>query len=314
MASIKRTAAGSWRARYRDEAGREHARHFDRRIDAQGWIDEVTAALVTGTYTDPRAGAITYASWFDSWSARQVWAGGTVLAARQAADSVTFADVRMRDLRPSHVQAWVKAMTARGLAASTVRTRYNYVHMSLRAAVVDRVIPTDPSDRVPLPRVRRAGAAMTIPTVEQVAAAVEEAPEHFRPFVAVCAYAGLRLGEAAGLQLGDVDFLRRTIAVRRQIQGTNRRNAAAVPPKYGSERVVFAPAALVDLLAEHLRTFGTTGAEQWLFGNGPDVWNRNSAGQQWRQIRTAVGLDEEITLHDLRHFYASGLIARGVTS
>ncbi len=30
-------------ARYRDESGREHAKHFDREIDAQRWLDEVTA-------------------------------------------------------------------------------------------------------------------------------------------------------------------------------------------------------------------------------------------------------------------------------
>ena len=38
--------------------------------------------------------------------------------------------------------------------------------------------------------------------------------------------------------------------------------------------------------------------------------NRNSAGHQWRQVRQAAGLDR-YTLHDLRHFYASGLIASG---
>ena len=30
MASIKKRADGVWRARYRDETGKEHARHFQR--------------------------------------------------------------------------------------------------------------------------------------------------------------------------------------------------------------------------------------------------------------------------------------------
>jgi integrase len=38
--------------------------------------------------------------------------------------------------------------------------------------------------------------------------------------------------------------------------------------------------------------------------------NRNSAGHRRRQVRKATGLDG-YTLHDLRHFYASGLIASG---
>ena len=35
MASIAKREDGRWRARYRDEGDREHARHFRRRRDAQ---------------------------------------------------------------------------------------------------------------------------------------------------------------------------------------------------------------------------------------------------------------------------------------
>lgn len=53
--------------------------------------------------------------------------------AQQAADSVTFGSVPMRLIKPSHVEQWVKDMSTR-LAGSTIRTRYNYVHMAFRAA------------------------------------------------------------------------------------------------------------------------------------------------------------------------------------
>jgi len=56
MASITKRPDGRWRARYRDEAGKEHAKHFDRRVDGQRWLDEVTAAAVTGQYVDRKAG------------------------------------------------------------------------------------------------------------------------------------------------------------------------------------------------------------------------------------------------------------------
>lgn len=41
--------------------------------------------------------------------------------------------------------------------------------------------------------------------------------ERFRPFIALCAFAGLRLSEAAAVQLGDVDFLRKSLRVSRQV-------------------------------------------------------------------------------------------------
>ena len=315
MASIARRADGRWRARYRDEAGREHARHFDRRVDAARWLDEITAALVVGDYVDPGAGRITFADWFDQWTDRQVWAEGTVIAARRAAGSVTFADLPLRRIRASHVQQWVRTMAqpapgrGRGLAPTTIRTRFNYVHMALRAAVTDRVIRADPSAGVPLPRPRRAAAAMTVPTVEEVGRVLQLAPAWFRPFIAVCAFAGLRLGEAAGLRLQDVDFLRRVIAVRHQVQGATVATTRLVLPKFGSERIVHAPGELMDLLAGHVRETGV-GTGEWLFSLGGAPLTRNAAGHQWRQVRRAAGL-EEYTLHDLRHFYASGLIAAG---
>lgn len=56
MASVAKRTDGSWRARYRDDAGREHSKHVGRKADAQRWLDQVTAAVVTGHYVDPRAG------------------------------------------------------------------------------------------------------------------------------------------------------------------------------------------------------------------------------------------------------------------
>jgi hypothetical protein len=78
---------------------------------------------------------------------------------------------------------------------------------------------------------------LTIPMTEQVGWLIEAPEDAYRPFIAVCAFAGLRVGEAAGLQIGNADFLRRTIHVQRQAQN----NAGVVEvssPRSGSERVV----------------------------------------------------------------------------
>jgi hypothetical protein len=109
-------------------------------------------------------------------------------------------------------------MTAAGLAPGTVHTRVQNVRAVLRGAVRDRVISSDPTDRVPLPRRRRREQAMTVPTPRQVGALLAAADDRFTAFIAVCAFGGLRLGEAAALQVGDVDFLRRRLLVSRQVQ------------------------------------------------------------------------------------------------
>jgi len=100
VASIKKRADGKYRARYRDGAGKEHARHFERKVDAQRWLDEVTASMVTGQYVDPRAGKVTFGAYFADYARRQVWQSGTDTGVRLAAGSVTFADVPLRGAAP----------------------------------------------------------------------------------------------------------------------------------------------------------------------------------------------------------------------
>lgn len=309
--NIAKRANGKWRARYRDEAGKEHSRHFDRKIDAQQWLDQVTSAVVTGTYADPKAGRVTFAAFFGEWSARQVWAHGTVLAMSLAARSVPFAGKPMKQVRRSDVETWIKQMNAAGLAPGTIKTRYVNVRSVFRAAVKDRVIGSDPTDGVRLPRGRRAEVAMSIPTPEQVGQLMAVADERFQPFIALCAFAGLRLGEAAGVQLGDVDFLRRSLKVSRQVQRVNGGAIDVRAPKYGSERVVYLADSLINVLAEHVTAHGTTGKDRWLFaGEGDDPPHQNTVGYWWRRTLRDAGLTG-IKLHDLRHFYASGLIAAG---
>ena len=66
-----------WLARYRDDTGHEHAQRFDRKVDAQRWIDDATAALISGQYVDPRAGRETLSVYYAAWSQRQIWAPNT---------------------------------------------------------------------------------------------------------------------------------------------------------------------------------------------------------------------------------------------
>jgi len=199
-----------------------------------------------------------------------------------------------------------------GLAPGTIKTRFNNVRTVLRAAVRDRVIAADPFEGITLPRVRRLEMAITLPEPAQVRAILSVAPPQWQAFVAVCAFAGLRLGEAAALKVNDIDFLRRTLAVRRQVQRATGGAVEIRPPKYGSERTVYIADELASLLSEHIRSWCPDGdAGRWLFGgSGGKPPHQNTVGFWWRRARDAAGCPG-MKLHDMRHFYASGLIAAG---
>jgi integrase len=314
--NIAKRPNGKWRARYRDEAGNERARHFDRKFDAQRWLDEISATVMAGTYVDPAAGKITFKRFYDEWAPRQLWVPSTRANADLATGSVTFADLPMKAIRRSHVEAWVMTMSTQW-APSTTKTRFVIVRSVFRAAVADRVISSDPSLGVALPRRRKAEAAMRIPSIEEVGQLLAHADSNrvstrkgFTAYVALCAFAGLRKGEAAAVQLGDIDFLRRQLAVSRQLQREGS-DYAIRPPKYGSERVVYLPDELVTILSEHVAShLDDADPTRWLFTVDDEPMYDNAITWRWRATRTAAKL-AHVRLHDLRHFYASGLIAAG---
>jgi integrase len=233
-----------------------------------------------------------------------------------AANSVTFGDLGLADLRPSHVESWVKHMQDNGLEPTTIRTRFANVRNVICAAVRDRFMGRDVTQQIKLPRTRKASAAMAIPTPEEVGAAIracDDIEPLYATLIAVCAFAGLRRGEASALQVGDVDFMRKEIDVQRQVQWTDDGQMEIRGPKYGSERTVFIPERLVTMLSEHVRVYRPGGdPARWLFPGARDEHlpaHAATVSRWWRIVREKIGIEHR--LHDLRHFYASGLIAAG---
>jgi hypothetical protein len=131
-------SAERWQARYRNEFGRQPSKNFDRKVDAQRWLDEQTAAIITGRYVDPLAGKISFQRFYDDWSQHQIWQSNSRENADLAVRNCTFNDLPLNRIRKSHVQAWVKDMST-ALAATTIETRFVIVRSALRAAVADKL-------------------------------------------------------------------------------------------------------------------------------------------------------------------------------
>lgn len=326
MASIRKLPNGRWQAQIRPiPNGAQVTKTSTRKATVQRWLDEQTAAIVTGTYADPKAGRETLRSYFDSWSKRQIWEANTTQAMTLTVRSTTFIDRPLRTITKAHVEEWVKSMQtkprgtdsdgnprARGLAAGTIHTRYTNVRSVFRAAVADRKIGADPTLGVRLPKARRAESAMQIPTVDQVRKLLNAAAPEYRALIALCAFAGLRLGEVSALKVGDIDFLKRQIAIDRQVQRANGGTVEIRAPKHGSERTIAAASGLLNILSAHIAYRGLQATpEAWMFpGEHNQPAHQKTVARAWQQAKTKAKVDG-FRLHDLRHFYASGLIASG---
>lgn len=143
-----------WRARWFDPEGRERARSFARKLDAERFLAGVESDKSRGLYVDPAAGRITMGDYAKQWQAAQVHRALSV----DTFDShlrnhilPTLGQRPLASITRSEVQAFVKGR-AMVLAPSTVGTVYAVLRMVMRAAVADRIIGVSPCERIALPK------------------------------------------------------------------------------------------------------------------------------------------------------------------
>jgi integrase len=309
MASIARRPDGTYRPRYRDETGREHARHFKRKVDAQRWLDEVTAAVVTGAYVDPQGGRATFGAYAADWLRLQVLRPTTAVAYERVLRTSVYprlGELPLAKIRPSHIRSMVAWMVNdRGLAPRTVRVAVVVTSSVLKAAVLDRRIPSNPCAGVKLPEVLKARVKPL--TTEQVQALLEAVPDQWWAAVVLGAGAGVRQGEMLGVTRDRVDFLRRTLLVDRQLLSLPRQAPALAPVKTkASVRSIPLPQVVTEALAGHMAAYPVHD-DGLLF----EPISRPAFSKLWRSAATRAGLPTSITFHDLRHYYASLLIRHG---
>jgi hypothetical protein len=152
MASIRRRPGrpSPWEAVFPDPSGRQQTRAFRRKVDAQRWLDEQTAAIVTGQYISPAAGRTTVRDYGEQWRAAQVHR-------QSSADRIEsilrlhvyplIGDRHVAAVSPSDTQAWVKRLlTEQRLAPSTVAVVDGVLASMFKAAVRDRMLGVSPCE------------------------------------------------------------------------------------------------------------------------------------------------------------------------
>lgn len=303
MASISKRPEGRWRARYRDANGKEHARHFDRKVDAQRWVDEVTAAIVTGSYIDPKTARTTVETWCDTWlEGYRTRRPSSVRQAEVHLKQVTaaFGTMALSPVRPSHVKAWTAKLKADGAADSYVYALHARLGQVLGDAVHDGILARSPVSRRTSP-----GAGKQRPyvaTTEQVWALHDAVPDHLRAAVLLGAFVGLRTAEVVALRVEDVDFMRGVVTPVVQwpdVELKTETSKTAIPiPRDLALELSAAVAAYPGV--GRVVTDGRGGQA------GPWLLDRAVRG-----ARGTAKLPADFRFHDLRHYLASLLIASG---
>lgn len=326
--SVQRRERGGkvrWVARYRDPAGRERSRTFDTKKAGTTWIQDRQREMRRGEWIAPEDQEITIGELVDEW-AQQATKPNSAANRKALRDNLgDLDDMPIGAVRATHLEDWAaKLLTGRPwaggkpFAASTVSVMSGHLLTVLDRARRDRLILA-----VPEPDLSGAGVNVVVRradilTPEDIARMIDAAHTPMprspaRPWMArmilVGAGTGLRVSELAGLRVGDVDFLGREIHVRQQ---ADTRGTALVALKSGSSaRTVPVPQQVVDTIAEQLAHRPRERTETvWAREDG-GLHDRSSIGGVLRRLVAMHGL-RPATMHDLRHYYASALIAAGV--
>jgi integrase len=318
-----------WRARYRDPSGRERAKSFARKVDAERFLVSIEDAKLRGAYVDPAAGRVPFAEWAERWerttatlrpSTRKDY---RTLLNNQVLPE--FGDVTLAAIDALAVREWVARLVANGLSAKRARKAHQVLSQILTSAVDGGRLPRNMAEGIKLPKVQR--KEMHFLTAAQVEALAEAIAPPYGVLIRFAAYTGLRPCEYVALKVGRLDLLRGTVRVaeaapevagRLQWGGVKTHEARTVRlPRSVAEELgaylVDRPHGPEDLVFTAPRG-GPLRESKFVPGRfKPAIGATNQALAQLDQPGRPDPLPEELRLYDLRHTAASLMIRQGAS-
>ena len=111
---IRQDGTVAWQARYRDPDGRQRAKEFTKKVDAERFLATTWADMARGDWINPVDAKRLFADVAEHWRTTQVHADTT--AAAVAGDLKNhilpaFGDKEIGRIRHSDVQAWVRRLS-----------------------------------------------------------------------------------------------------------------------------------------------------------------------------------------------------------
>jgi len=156
--TLPKTQDGSrrYQVRYVGPDGRERAKTFGRKADADRFAASVETDKARGEWIDPRLGKTTVADWAEGWLGRLAHVQPKTKVGYQSLLKTcvlpTFGSTPLARVEQPAVAAWVAELRVRGLSAFRIRQAYPVLSSLMAAAVQGGYIGRTPCTGIRLPR------------------------------------------------------------------------------------------------------------------------------------------------------------------
>ena len=310
----------------------QRVKQFARLAEAQEYAAAMEDDIRRGRYRDPRQELRVLDDVAGEWLASKVdLKPGT--AGRYARELRLYilpkwGGMALRELRSDMLQEWVGQLMDGGYPAAlpdgrdskplSARSIRNIMKVVLKGifdyAVSNGWIGENPVDRVTVPKIV-SDDDMVFLSVREVELLADEAEKIGKPvdglLVRWQAYTGCRIGESLALKVGDVDADRRRARIGRTWTDDGHGGSMLGTPKNGKARNIAIPRFLMPQIKAQMDGMGD---DDWLFRatRGGNVWTNTWRTRIWNKAVKAAGMEDAgVTIHSLRHTYASFAIAQG---
>ncbi len=218
-----------------------------------------------------------------------------------------FGKRRLSKITPLVVQKWVGEMNRKDLSPATVNLAYRYLRVLVKQAQAWGVMDSNPCTAIVLPRIPGKELAFLAPS--DISSLLEKAPEPERTLFALLAFSGLRLGEALALQWRNIDFEHSALFVEKTY---SYHGGIHDPKTKASRRAVPMFPDLSALLSDYRAALPTWSPDSLLFSKGKGPLDPANLRKVFAKALKDAELPR-VTIHSLRHTYASAMLAAGAS-
>lgn len=292
-------------------------------------LREITAALDAGTYVAPNKQ--TLAEWLDVWTTNYLGnlkplTISSYITCVQNHLKPALGAFRLDELNTHMIQNFYNTLSVpnsqrKALSPKSILNTHGILHAALQQAVANRYIPFNPTDFCKLPRSEQKDLK-PLDEVETRLFLDKAKGDPFELLFKVTIFTGMRQGEILGLSWSNIDFIRGTILISKQLQKEKKPGGQfqLVSLKNDKPRKI-TPAPWVMKLLRDRKLQQQLDKEK-----AGDAWSNpmnlvftNELGghhipqtvdRHYKQLVTAIGRPDA-RFHDLRHSYAVASLRSG---